>query len=58
MKISIGDIICALGHYFIVGKIIYQDYYNGNWDVEFLDDDGGYHHWKSEFDGGFTVRGI
>ena len=57
MKVSIGDTISALGYSFIVGKIIYQDYYNGNWDVEFLDVDGGYHHWKSEFDGGQITKG-
>jgi hypothetical protein len=27
----------------------------GNYDVEFLDDRGGYHHWKSEFDGGRII---
>lgn len=57
MKISIGDMICALGYCFVVGKIMYQDYFEGNWDVEFLDDNGGYHHWKSEFDGGYIVKG-
>ena len=58
MKISIGDMICALGYCFVVGEIIYQDYnyFDGNWDVEFLDDNGGYHHWKSEFDGGYIVK--
>ena len=56
-KVSVGDTICALDYSFTVGKIIYQDYYAGNWDVEFLDVDGGYHHWKSEFDGGHIVKG-
>ena len=57
MKINVGDLVCALGYCFAVDKIIYQDYYDGNWDVEFLDDNGGYHHWKSEFDGGYIVKG-
>ena len=52
MKIHVGDFISALGHIFKVGKIIYQYYYDGFWDVEFLDVYGDYHHWKSEFDGG------
>ena len=56
MKIFVGDTICALGYSFTVGEIIYQDYYAGNWDVEFLDTDGGYHHWKSEFDGGRVIK--
>ena len=52
MSVSIGDTITALGHTYVVGKIIYQDCFDGNYDVEFLDPFGGYHHWKSEFDGG------
>lgn len=56
MKISVGDKISALGYTFEVGQIIYQDYYAGNWDIEFLDTDGGYHHWKSEFDGGRVIK--
>ncbi len=55
MKVRIGDSITALGHTFEVAKIIYQDCFNGNYDVEFLDDRGGYHHWKSEFDGGRII---
>lgn len=45
MKISVGDSITALGYTFEVGKIIYQDCFNGNYDVEFLDSHGDYHHW-------------
>lgn len=57
MTLSVGDMVCALGYCFVVSKIMYQDYFEGNWDVEFLDDNGGYHHWKSEFDGGYIVKG-
>ena len=57
MKVSVGDTICALGYSFTVGQIIYQDCFDGNYDVEFLDNHGGYHHWKSEFDGGHIVKG-
>ena len=55
MKVSIGDAITALGHTYTVGKIIYQDCFDGNYDVEFLDPSGGYHHWKSEFDEGHII---
>lgn len=56
MKICAGDSICALGHTYKVGHIIYQDCYDGNYDVEFLDSTGGYHHWKSQFDGGHVIK--
>lgn len=55
MRVCVGDKITALGLTFEVGKILYQDCYKGNYDVEFLDVCGGYHHWKSEFDGGHIV---
>lgn len=55
MKICVGDLISALGYTYRVGHIIYQDCYDGNYDVEFLDDAGGYHHWKSQFDGGRVI---
>lgn len=54
-NVCVGDSITALGHTFEVAKIIYQDCFNGNYDVEFLDPNGGYHHWKSEFDGGHII---
>lgn len=56
MKICVGDLISALGNTYRVGHIIYQDCYDGNYDVEFLDDTGGYHHWKSLFDGGHVIK--
>jgi len=55
IRVCVGDIITAYGHYYTVGKIIYQDCYMGNYDVEFLDDRGNYHHWKSKFDGGRII---
>ena len=54
-RACVGDAITALGHTFEVAKIIYQDCFDGNYDVEFLDPSGGYHHWKSEFDGGHII---
>lgn len=61
-----GDAICALGHTFTIGKILYQDY-NGDrdqagggdcwgYDIEFLDTDGIYHHWKQNQDHGEVIR--
>lgn len=58
MRVCVGDSITALGHTFEVAQIIYQDCYQGNYDVEFLDPCGGYHHWKSEFDGGYIIKGV
>lgn len=55
MRVCVGDSITALGYTFEVAQIIYQDCYDGNYDVEFLDPRGGYHHWKSEFDGGRII---
>lgn len=55
MKICVGDSISALGYTFEVNEIIYQDCFDGYYDVEFLDPSGGYHHWKSEFDGGHII---
>lgn len=56
MRVCVGDIIQALGRFYTVDKIIYQDCYKGNYDVEFLDSHGDYHHWKSEFDGGRIIQ--
>ena len=50
MNICVGDKITALGHTYAVACVIYQDYYKGNYDVEFLDPNGG------EFDGGYVIR--
>lgn len=65
-KVVVGDRIRAVGHTFDVAKILYQDTWMGYddrdgadrsekspmYDVEFLDRFGGYHHWKSNLDGG------
>ena len=56
MRVCTGDSITALGYTFEVAEIIYQDCYKGNYDVEFLDPRGNYHHWKSEFDGGHIIK--
>lgn len=53
------DTISALGSSYIVGKVLYCDAYNNEYDpdrsycdCEFIDIYESYHHWKSEFDGG------
>lgn len=56
-KAKIGDTVSALGYSFKIGEIIYQDLFCGDWDIEFLDVEGNYHHWKSAFDGGTITRG-
>lgn len=56
MKICVGDSISALGFTFEVSEIIYQDCFDGYYDVQFLDPSGSYHHWKSEFDGGRIIK--
>jgi hypothetical protein len=69
VKIEVGNKISALGHIYEVGKILFQDaymWYPSNakendekvptYDIEFLDPRGGYHHWKSNLDGGRVIR--
>ena len=51
-RIIPGDRISALGYTFTVWIILYQDCYDGIYDVEFLDDRNCYHHWKQQYDGG------
>ena len=51
-----GDVISAMGLQFTVWRILYQDYYRGAYDVEFIDDQNRYHHWKQEDDGGTVTR--
>lgn len=50
-----GDKIEARGQRFSVRAILAQDYHKGVWDVEFQDEQGRYHHWKSDYDGGRVI---
>ena len=52
-----GDKIEAKGQRFNVSVILAQDYHKGVWDVEFQDEQGRYHHWKSDYDGGRVIPG-
>ena len=51
-----GDQISALGHTFTVWSILYQDRIDDIYDVEFIDDQDRYHHWKQAEDGGQVIR--
>lgn len=54
-----GDIIICKSIRAIVDKILFQDLYNSEditrsyADIEFKDQNGNYHHWKSGLDGGY-----
>lgn len=56
MKAEIGDMIRALGMTAIIGEILYQDCYDGIFDIEFIDTQGVYRHWKQEYDGGRLIK--
>lgn len=61
-----GDKISAMGFTITVGSILFQDYHGNKeqagggdcwgYDVEFLDVDGCYHHWKQNQDFGEVIR--
>lgn len=51
-RIVPGDVISAMGLSFTVWSILYQDQCGGTYDVEFIDDQDRYHHWKQDQDGG------
>ena len=66
-KISAGDVIRSGYLSYTVDKILYQDWFGpreavppcSDWwgyDVEFIDDNGYYHHWKQNIDGGDVIR--
>ncbi|MBQ9211055.1 MAG: hypothetical protein IJ153_05605 [Clostridia bacterium] len=55
--LSPGDRIWVRGKTYGVSVIQAQDYYKGVWDAEFLDENGQYHHWKSDYDGGRVFPG-
>lgn len=60
--IEVGDKIHAQGMTFEIAKIAYQEYFEKDdfgkpdyFNIEFEDSNGGYHHWKSQFDGGYVI---
>ena len=54
-KAKIGDVVEAKGIKSVIDRIMYQDHYKGDWDIEFIDINNVYRHWKSCFDGGSLV---
>lgn len=54
-KVKPGDKIFALHMTFTIGEIFYQECIDGFWDVEFIDINGGYHHWKQIYDNGGII---
>lgn len=57
-KLYPGDQITAMGQAATIWSILYQDMYAdpGERDIEFIDTDGNYRHWKECFDGGEVIR--
>lgn len=51
----IGCTVRALGYEFDICKVLFADQYNDLWDIEFLDENDHYHHWKQNLDGGTLI---
>ena len=49
-----GDKIRACGIIVTIDRILYQDFWR-DWDIEFIDTDGNYRHWKQYFDKGELI---
>ena len=54
-ELKVGDKIICKGSSATISKILNQDFYKGNIDIEFEDEQGNYRTWKSEIDGGKVV---
>lgn len=61
-ELAVGDIIKCQGRLVEIRKILFQDCYKCDYDesrsyydIEFLDKYEGYHHWKSNLDGGEAI---
>ena len=63
--LRVGDTIICKGIKAVVGEILFQDAYSGDYtpgmpkregyyDIEFKDREGKYRHWKSSLDGGYV----
>ena len=53
-----GDVIVCQGETVTIDEIIvwYYDEPDGYWDIEFIDTNGEYRHWKQRFDGGALIQ--
>lgn len=59
--INPGDVISdRSGLAFTVARVLFQDHYGDRfgYDVEFIDDQNAYHHWKQDEDGGTVARSV
>ncbi|MEJ8738288.1 DUF4314 domain-containing protein [Erysipelotrichaceae bacterium HCN-30851] len=58
--IKVDDVIACNGQKIKVATILTQDSYifleEEIHDIEFRDEQGNYHHWKSNIDGGYIIR--
>ena len=52
---KIGDVINCMGMSVTITHIFYQEHYE-YWDIEFLDSNNNYRHWKQCYDGGELIE--
>lgn len=54
----VGDEVWIMGvASYAIAKILHAEYWDRyGWDIEFIDPNDGYHHWKQEQDGGDLFR--
>lgn len=59
--IEVGNLIICQGQKIKVVEILTQESYffqgEAIYNIEFRDEKGEYHHWKSNIDGGFIMKG-
>ena len=56
IEAKVGDKVIWKSHEWTISKILFQDYWDRfGWDIEFIDANGGYHHWKQHEDGGKLI---
>lgn len=54
MIAKIGDVVNCMGLSVTIAHIFYQEF-DEHWDIEFLDTNGCYRHWKQLWDGGELI---
>lgn len=54
MIAKIGDVVNCMGLSVTIAHIFYQEF-DRHWDIEFLDTNGCYRHWKQLWDGGELI---
>ena len=58
MEAKMCDAIEVHGRRYTIARILSQSYWESRdeWDIEFIDTNDDYHHWKQGFDGGFLIK--